>query len=157
MGLGKKTHFENNLQHKTQSEFSQPIHQKAGGGELLVLSTCSRVSELLYQSLAGHTWSQQQRTSQALAVRLQGQGPRGWYTWLGITVTFSEKYNRNTASAMKHWRSTATFFWHSKESWTIVLLITRTKYYTVRNPWAMCKPYLRPVICYSNKDPNIGK
>lgn len=37
------------------------------------------------------TWSQQQRTSQAPAVRLQGQGPSGWYTWFGITVLLSGK------------------------------------------------------------------
>lgn len=48
-------------------------------------------------------------------------------------------------------------FWHSKERWTTVVQITTTRCDTWRNPWAVRKPYLRPVIYYSQKNPNIGK
>lgn len=37
-----------------------------------------------------NTLSQQQRMSHALNVRSQGQGPSGWYTWFGMTVSLSE-------------------------------------------------------------------
>lgn len=36
------------------------------------------------------TWSQQHWISHAPAVRLHGQEPKGWKTWLGITVAFSK-------------------------------------------------------------------
>ena len=83
--------------------------------KMLLMGTCwCPPHAIRYHSFApnnqkDHTWSQQQRMSQASAVKLQGQGPRGWYTWLGMTVTFSEKYKQQRSSAVKHWWDMATF------------------------------------------------
>lgn len=75
----------------------------------------------------------------------------GNYSHILWKVQTTEKSSYETLTKHCH------VFWHTKESWIIVLQITRTKYDTLRNPWAMRKPYLRPVIYYAHKNLNIGK
>lgn len=131
----ENTHFENSLWCEiTVSVLEAHPLKTCQWGTSGALRRLPGAVTLVPNNRKERTWSQQQRMSQAPAVKLQGQGPRGWYTWLGITVMFSEKKYKWQSSATKHSDKALPHFWPSKESWIAVLFtvlqITIPEYWT---------------------------